>query len=261
MSQRWKCGVAYDGTGYAGWQSQPGGNTIQDFLERRLEQLFRRRVVIHGSGRTDTGVHARGQVFHFDADWRHGAEALLQALRTGYPDSIQVYAAEPVGTDFHARYSATGKRYVYQFFEGFADPFTTRFVVSTGNRKLDTGRMAEAAASLTGRRDFSSFTVNPKDGREESPVKDLRRLEVERSGPWIRITAEADGFLYRMVRSLAGCLFDVGIGKLSPEAVVNIRDAGRRTNLVQTAPGKGLFLDRVWYGEGERVSGTHGTRI
>lgn len=245
--QRWKCRVAYDGTGYAGWQSQPGGNTIQDFLERRLAQLFGRRVVVHGSGRTDRGVHARGQVFHFEADWRHSGEELLQALRTGYPDSIQVYAAERVGAAFHARYSATGKRYVYQFCEGYADPFETRYYFSTGNRRLDSRRMAEAAGELVGRRDFSAFTVNPKDGREESPVKDLRRLEVLRDGRKVMMVAEADGFLYRMVRSLAGCLFDVGIGKLSVEDVVAIRDSCLRTHRVQTAPGHGLFLDRVWY--------------
>ncbi|NBD38490.1 MAG: tRNA pseudouridine(38-40) synthase TruA [Verrucomicrobia bacterium] len=245
---RWKCTLAYDGTDYEGWQAQPSGNTIQDFLERRLGTLFRKRVVIHGSGRTDSGVHARGQVFHFDGEWRHGAEALLQALRTGYPDSIQVYRAEGVEDDFHARYSATGKRYVYQFFEGYADPFDTRYFWSTGNRRLDTERMNVAAGFLEGRHDFASFTANPRDEREDNPVRELRRLTVERNGPRLRLLAEADGFLFRMVRSLAGCLFDVGIGKLDPSDVVEIRDKRERTNFVQTAPPQGLFLERVWYG-------------
>ena len=132
---RWKCTVAYDGTQFEGWQSQPGGNTVQDFIERRLSVLFKQRVVIHGSGRTDSGVHARGQVFHFDGDWPHGPEALLKALRVGYPDAIQVYRAEVVGADFHARFSATNKRYVYQFHEGYADPFHTRWYWSTGQRR------------------------------------------------------------------------------------------------------------------------------
>ncbi len=246
---RWKCTVAYDGTGFEGWQSQPGGNTIQDIIERRLAGLFGRRVPIHGSGRTDSGVHARGQVFHFDADWSHGPEKLLRALRTGYPPSIQVYKAEQVDADFHARFSARGKRYIYQFFEGYAGPFETRWYWSTGNRRLDVDRMSAAACLLVGRHDFSSFTINTGDNREESPVKDLRVLDIQRQGEKVFLRAEAGGFLYRMVRSLAGCLFDVGIGKLSPEQVGELLQERVRTNLVQTAPAVGLFLDTVWYGD------------
>lgn len=244
---RWKCTVAYDGTAFEGWQSQPGGRTVQDFIEGRLEQLFHRRVPIHGSGRTDSGVHARAQVFHFDADWPHGPDALLKAFRSGYPDSIQVHAAETAGRDFHARLSAVNKRYVYQFHEGHAGPFETRWYWSTGYRRLDEAAMNAAAAALLGRHDFSAFTANPRDGREDDPVRDLRVLEVRRDGPRLYLAAEADSFLFRMVRSLAGCLFDAGIGKLSPQDVAEIRDSRTRTNRVQTAPARGLFLDRVDY--------------
>lgn len=244
---RWKCTVAYDGTQFEGWQSQPGGNTIQNLIEARLATMFERRVVIHGSGRTDSGVHARGQVFHFDADWPHGEDKLVRALRTGYPDSIQVYTVEQVADDFHARFSVVKKRYVYQFFEGFANPFETRYFFSTGNRRMDVERMKIAAGLLAGRHDFSAFTANPGEVRDDDPVKDLSTLEVERTGPRVFLTAEADGFLFRMVRSLAGCLFDVGIGKIEPEEVVAIRDSRERTHRVQTAPAEGLFLDRVWY--------------
>jgi tRNA pseudouridine38-40 synthase len=244
---RWKCTVAYDGTEFEGWQAQPGGNTIQDFIEKRLAVMFGDRVVVHGSGRTDSGVHARGQVFHFDADWPHGADKLIRALRTGYPDSIQVTRAEPVGDDFHARFSVVNKRYTYHFYEGYAGPFETRWCFSTGNRRLDVDRMNAAAAHLVGLYDFSAFTANPGEERDDDPVKDLRVLEVTRDGPRVMLAAEANSFLFRMVRSLAGCLFDVGIGKLEPDAVPAIRDAGVRTHLVQTAPAQGLFLDRVWY--------------
>lgn len=244
---RWKCTVAYDGTDFEGWQSQPSGKTVQDHLQRRLSYLFKGPVVIHGSGRTDSGVHARGQVFHFDGDWRHGSEALLKALRTGYPDSIQVYRAEIVSDDFHARFSAVGKRYIYHFVEGYADPFRTRWAWSTGNRRLDVDCMNTAAAVLLGRHDFSAFTANPRDGREDDPVKDLRRLEVIRNDTGIQLVAEADGFLFRMVRSLAGCLFDVGIGKIDTQKVGEILASKTRTNIVHTAPPEGLFLDAVWY--------------
>ncbi|MEX0327054.1 MAG: tRNA pseudouridine(38-40) synthase TruA [Puniceicoccaceae bacterium] len=244
---RWKCTCAYDGTQYEGWQVQPSGNTVQDFIERRLRVILKQPVTVYGSGRTDSGVHARGQVFHFDGDWAHGPEALIKALRTGYPDSIQVYHAEVAEDDFHARYSAIGKRYVYQFFEGFAGPFETRWCWSTGNRRLDVQRMNEAAVTLIGRHDFSSFTANPGEQRDDDPVKDLRVLEVTREGERVFLRAEADGFLYRMVRSLAGCLFDVGIGKLEPEQMSQILESRKRTNTVQTAPAEGLFLDRVFY--------------
>jgi tRNA pseudouridine38-40 synthase len=204
-------------------------------------------VVIHGSGRTDSGVHARAQVFHFDGDWPHGPDALLQALRTGYPDAIQVYRAELVDAAFHARFSALNKRYVYQFLEGHAGPFDTRWHWSTGNRRLDLDKMNAAAALLLGRRDFSAFTANPRDGREDDPVRDLRVLRAQRDGQRVVLAAEADSFLFRMVRSLAGCLFDVGTGKLSPDDVAEIRDSRVRTNRVQTAPARGLFLDEVRY--------------
>ena len=244
---RWKCTVAYDGTQFEGWQSQPSGNTIQDFIENRLRVLLKKRTPIHGSGRTDSGVHARGQVFHFDGDWDHGPVDLLKALRTGYPESIHVFHAEVVEDDFHARFSAVGKRYIYQYFEGFADPFETRWHWSTGNRRLDVGKMNEAAAILKGRHDFSSFSANPRDDRKDDPVKDLRVLRVERFQHRVLLVAEADGFLFRMVRSLAGCLFDVGTGKLDLDDVQRILMDRKRTNLVQTAPARGLFLDSVWY--------------
>lgn len=246
---RWKCQVAYDGTEFEGWQSQPGGKTIQDFIERRLRVLFRQDVRIHGSGRTDSGVHAEGQVFHFDGEWRHGPEALVKALRTGYPDSIQVYAAEVVDDDFHARFSATGKCYVYRFYEGYAPPFETRYAWSIGNWILDTDAMNRAAGYLTGHHDFSAFSANSRDEREENPVKNMWQLEVVREGPRVTLTTQASGYLYRMVRSLAGCLMDVGIGKLSPEDMKDILESRTRTNRVVTAPAQGLTLKEVFYGQ------------
>jgi tRNA pseudouridine38-40 synthase len=246
--QRWKCLVAYDGTGFDGWQSQPGGQTIQDILEKRLATLFGRRIPIHGSGRTDSGVHARGQVFHFDADWPHGPEKLIRAFRSGVPKAIQVYAAEEVDGAFHARFSAIRKRYVYQFFEGFPDPFHYRYFWSLGNRRLDTGLMQAAAAQLVGCHDFASFSANPGEEREEGTVRHLMALDVRREGPVVRLVAEADGFLFRMVRSLAGCLADVGTGRLPVELMGQLLEERKRTHQVQTAPAEGLFLEAVDYG-------------
>ncbi|MFP4283079.1 MAG: tRNA pseudouridine(38-40) synthase TruA [Opitutales bacterium] len=244
---RWKCTVAYDGTGFEGWQAQRGGNTIQQFLERRLGFLLGSPVRIHGSGRTDSGVHAVGQVFHFDGEWRHGAEKLLKALRTGLPEAILVTAAEAVPDAFHARSSATGKRYLYRFFEGDAPPFEVRYCHSLGYRRVDHERMNEAARRLLGRHDFSAFGANRRDDSEENPVKDLRLLEVTREGPRLTLATEGSGYLYKMVRSLAGCLLDVGLGKLSPDAAEAILHGRERTALVVTAPARGLTLERVDY--------------
>ena len=122
-AQRWKCICAYDGTTFAGWQSQTGGNAIQDVIEKRLARILGAPVRIQSSGRTD-GVHALGQVFHFDADWRHGPEKLVAALRAGLPPAIQIKSARAVPPEFHARFSATGKTYIYFLYLGEADPFT-----------------------------------------------------------------------------------------------------------------------------------------
>lgn len=252
---RWKCHVAYDGTDFEGWQSQVSGQTIQDFIERRLAYLMGGPTRIHAAGRTDSGVHARGQVFHFEGDWKHGPEELLKALRTGYPDTIQVYRAQVVADDFHARFSATGKRYVYRFFEGYAPPFETRYCWSLKGWRLDVPRMNAAAEALLGEHDFSAFGANPRDEREESPVKHLRRLEFLRDGPRVTLVTEASGYLYKMVRSLAGCLVDVGAGRLPPEALRDILASRVRTNTVVTAPPQGLFLDRVYYADDPPPSG------
>ncbi len=244
---RWKCTVAYDGTDFEGWQAQVSGNTVQQHIERRLSFLIGQPVRIHGSGRTDSGVHATGQVFHFDGQWSHGGDALVKALRTGFPRSIQVFAAEEVDEAFHARFSATGKRYVYRLFEGDAPPFENRYCHSLGYRRLDISAMNEAAARLCGRHDFSAFGANRRDDSEENPVKDVRLLAVERAGPRIAVATEGSGYLYKMVRSLSGCLIDVGTGKLTADAVEEILHSRVRTSLVVTAPAKGLTLERVDY--------------
>lgn len=248
---RWKCLVAYDGTDFEGWQAQPGGNTVQDFLERRLGVICERPIRIHGSGRTDSGVHATGQVFHFDQDWAHGGEKLLRALRTGLPEAIQVQLVEEAAVDFHARYSAIGKRYVYRYHEGWAPPFELRYTHSLKKFRLNVQAMNMAAAALLGTHDFSAFAANRRDGRsDDNPVKKLWRLEVVRDGPRVTLITEGSGYLYKMARSLAGCLQAVGTGKLPPEAMAGILHGRKRTHVVTTAPARGLTLEKVFYPEG-----------
>lgn len=243
--RRWKCVCAYDGTSFAGWQSQAGGRAIQDVIEARVAQIFKKPLRIHGSGRTDAGVHAHGQVFHFDAEWPHPTEKLLAAFRVGLPSSIQIKSITPVARDFHARFDATGKRYDYHVHLGDADPFTRPYswVVF---KPLDVAAMQATAASLCGRHDFRAFTALNGPEREDT-VRDLRRLVVARHGRRLRITAEADGFLYKMVRSLVGVLVAVGEGKLTPGDVRTLLRSRSRIPAVQTAPPQGLFLTKVFY--------------
>jgi tRNA pseudouridine38-40 synthase len=243
---RWRCTCAYDGGDFSGWQSQPGGKAVQDVIERRLPAIFGRAVRIHGSGRTDAGVHALGQVFHFDAAWPHGAAKLLAALRSGLPPAIQVRSARIVPAGFHARFSARGKVYFYQLHQGGpADPFLHPFCWSI-RQSLDLAAMRAAARRLTGRHDFRAFSAFNGVERENT-TRHLRRLEITGRGARLRITAEADGFLYRMVRSLVGALVAVGQGRLSPARVETILRSAHRTHEVQTAPPQGLFLARVLY--------------
>lgn len=242
---RWKCVCAYDGRSFAGWQSQQGGQAVQDVIEVRLGEIFRRPVRIHGSGRTDAGVHAQGQVFHFDAAWQHGPQKLLAALRTGLPEAIQVKSARAAAKDFNARFQAKWKRYEYRLCAGDADPFERPYCWPVF-KPLDFAAMTAAAAVLRGRHDFRAFTA--LNGQErKSTVRDLRRLDVIRRGRNLRIVAEANGFLYKMVRSLVGALVAVGEGKLSVEQVGAILAGRRRTAAVQTAPPQGLFLVKVFY--------------
>lgn len=245
---RWKVECAYDGTAFAGWQSQPGGLAIQDVIEARIRQIAGELVRIHASGRTDAGVHALGQVFHFDLPWRHGPTRLRAALRVGLPRSLQIRSVTAVARDFHARFHATGKRYEYRIFLGNADPFRRPFVWEIDRpQPLDLEAMRRAAEILRGRHDFAAFTALNGDPRT-STVRHLRRLEIRRRGRCLTIVAEADGFLYKMVRSLVGAVVAVGQGRLTPDHLATLLAKAERRPEIETAPPEGLFLMRVFYG-------------
>jgi tRNA pseudouridine38-40 synthase len=243
--RRWKCVCAYDGTNFNGWQSQPGGRGIQDVIEARLAQILKTPVRIHGSGRTDAGVHARAQVFHFDAVWPHDPAKLATACRIGLPPAIQIRTIKAVAPEFHARFDATGKRYDYFLHLGDADPFTRPYCWVLF-KPLDLAAMRAAAAALQGRHDFRAFSALNGSARDDT-VRTLRRLEVVARGRRIRIIAEADGFLYKMVRTLVGALVAVGEGKLTLAGLCAFLPAEARTATLQTAPPQGLFLTRVDY--------------
>ncbi|MCZ6673827.1 MAG: tRNA pseudouridine(38-40) synthase TruA [Verrucomicrobia bacterium] len=244
---RWKCVCAYDGTHFTGWQSQPSRDAVQDRIEAALAAVLTMPVRIHGSSRTDAGVHALAQVFHFDADWKHGGPTLVAALGPHLPSAIQIKSIRPAAAEFHARYSARGKRYQFRLFLGQADPFETNYCLSIPY-SLDTEAITEAARCLIGQHDFSAFAAETgADRDQENPVKDFRHFEISGRGKRLRLTFEASGFMYKMVRSITGALLRVGRGKLSPGEFREILESGVRSKEVVTAGPRGLFLEKVYY--------------
>lgn len=251
VNRRWKCVCAYDGSAFSGWQSQVCGTAVQDVLETRLQTIFKRPVRIHGSGRTDSGVHARGQVFHFDAEWKAGERALLLAINNGLPPELRIMTAEQVSEDFHARFSVTGKEYRYQILTRPADPFEHRYWWFV-HRAMNPARIQEGIEALQGTHDFTSFAAGVEEG--DNPVKTLRSIRLLRNDPYWTLCFEGSGFLYKMVRSLTGALVYVGQGRLAVSRLTEILHEKKRTEEVYTAPAHGLFLETVEYGE-ERQSG------
>jgi len=244
--QRYRMDVSYDGTDYAGWQVQPNGVTIQEKLEWVLGEITGGEVKVHGSGRTDQGVHARRQIAHFDLKFVKCPKAIRTGLNALLPPDIRVLRVRRAAPIFHARKSAIEKEYRYFIWNGdIVPPFTARYRTQV-RKPLDTASMARAAAFLEGKHDFAAFTANPN--REvESTVRELRQLCVVKKGAEIVIKARGEGFLYKMVRSLAGFLIRVGEGAVPPAEANTILASRERTARVPTAPPQGLFLWNVKY--------------
>ncbi len=245
----YKLTLAYDGTDYAGWQAQPNGTAVQEVVERAIEKVFGVKARVHGSGRTDAGVHAMGQVAHFQAPKARATIPLKRlriALNVALPGDVRVVKVEVAPEGFHARFAAKEKTYRYQIWcDGVMDPFLRRWALHWP-RPLDVAAMRRAARVLVGRHDFAAFSANPQR-EQESAVRTLKRLAVSQRGAMVTITATADGFLYRMVRSLTGALLKVGAGRLTVADIERILASKQRTAVVETAPPQGLFLVRVRY--------------
>jgi tRNA pseudouridine38-40 synthase len=246
---RLKLDLAYLGTFFEGWQLQaPRGDgtlprTIQGVLEDALKEIYRAEIRVHGSGRTDAGVHAEGQVAHFDVP--EGAPLLPSkkipgALNSKLPWDVRVLSASEARSDFHARRSATGKIYVYRLRRGDTLHPHRGLVEALAGEPLDVAAMRAAAASLVGRRDFAPFSLTGSD--PTSTVRTLARLDVEERGALLVITAQGDGFLRGMVRRLVGTLRDAGRGRIGPDEA--LRKPG------PTAEARGLTLERVLYPPG-----------
>lgn len=248
MSTRYKIKVSYDGTNYSGWQVQPRHRTVQGELERLLaEMTSQKHVRVESSGRTDTGVHARAQVAHFDLKQPLADPKYFQrGLNAQLDRDIRVLTFEKVSSDFHARFSAVGKEYRYFIYNGLIVPPTKRLYCLQEGRLLDVDRMRAAAALLEGKHDFAPFAANRKVPIKDT-VRTIHSFYVRKHGSDITLEVQGNGFLYKMVRGLAGFLVEVGRGRLDPDSVSDILESGKRTAVVPTARPHGLFLWKVFY--------------
>ncbi|HEY2149428.1 MAG TPA: tRNA pseudouridine(38-40) synthase TruA [Vicinamibacterales bacterium] len=246
---RFKLTIEYAGTDYSGWQIQKNARTIQGEIDRAVRSITGRRdFELYGSGRTDAGVHALGQVAHLDVATVVPADALRQRLNDELPDDINILSIEQVPHRFHARHHAVGRRYLYQIARrrpGNAKPF-----VWWVKEPIDVGQMREAAAALLGLRDFKSFAASADREPGEPPPSTLvlmERLEFVEQGDLLLVGVEGSHFLWKMVRRIVGVLVEIGRGQLTPAATALFLSGPSALPARLTAPASGLFLERVYY--------------
>jgi len=243
---RIRLAIAYDGAPFAGWQSQAGGNTVQDTVESALARIAQSPVRLHGAGRTDAGVHALAQVAHFDTpeDSRMGLVEWRRALNGILPPTVRVLRAAKAAADFHARFDAKGKVYSYDIWTGGVLPPHLFRRAWHMPQPLDPEALRGTLRMFVGRHDFRPFAAN-RGAHVADTVRRIKGIRVAHSGQLLRLTFEGDGFLYKMVRMLAGAGVRVAIGRESHAAIREILDgAGKWTHV---APADGLYLVRVRY--------------
>ena len=238
-----KLTLSYDGTRFVGWQSQKNGQSVQEALEAAFKQLTGKKVRVTGAGRTDSGVHALGQVAHANILCRLSVNGIRKALNAILPEEIVVLSVQAAPAGFHARYSARSKWYRYQIWNSPVRPLVGRERMHYISDPLDIGKMRRAAKTLSGKRDFKAF--QSAGGTVRSTVRTVR-LKLSQQGPLITLDARGDGFLYHMVRRLVGLLIAIGKGRLPPEEAAAVL-RGTSRFIPPSAPAKGLCLMQVRY--------------
>lgn len=237
--------ICYDGTRYRGWQRLPGReDTIQGKLETALGRILGEPIEVSGSGRTDAGVHARGQVANFHCESPMPAEEILASLRRYLPEDIGIYSCREVSPRFHARLNAKEKTYCYRIWNSETPCVFQRRFVAVMPEKLDVAAMEQAARLLLGRHDFSAFCGNAR--MKKSTVRELYAVTIRREGEQLQLRFTGNGFLYNMVRILTGTLIEVGRGERGPETIPDLFGA-KREQAGFLAPAQGLCLEEVSY--------------
>ena len=237
--------ISYDGTEFSGYQKQPRERTVQGELEKALKEISGgKKIDVHASGRTDAGVHAMAQRVHFDLETKITCEKLSKALNSLLPKDIFVRRVEEVPSEFHARFSAIGKEYIYKLNMGEYNPLERNYVFQY-NYNLDVKAMADAIRVFMGTHDFRAFVTESKE--KENCVRTIYRASIERKDDKIEITFKGDGFLRYQIRNMVGMLIQVGENKISTEDVEKYLENKDRTTGGKTAPAEGLYLIDVEY--------------
>lgn len=239
--------VEYDGSQYHGWQSQAGLHTIQQRLETALGRVANHDIQIICAGRTDTGVHATGQIIHFESEKERSIRAWIHGANSFLPKDICVKWGCEIPDSFHARYSALSRRYQYVIFNSPIRPALLRSNVTWQYRRLDETRMHGAAQCLIGEQDFTSF--RSVECQSNTPMRHMFECQVKRVGDWVILEVRANAFLHHMVRNIAGVLMAVGSGRKEVGWVNDVLLAKDRTMGAETAPPYGLYLVEVAYPE------------
>ncbi len=238
-------GIEYDGSAFCGWQIQDHSPSVQAVVEAALSKVATQAIRVKCAGRTDTGVHAIEQVVHFDTEIDRPAHAWVFGTNSNLPTAARVRWAQPVSSEFHARFSAVRRRYRYVIINRNVRPTFLAQRAVWDYRPLDITRMQAAAKHLLGKHDFSSYRALACQAK--SPVRNLQRLEVSRQGELIMLDLEADGFLHHMVRNIAGVLMTIGAGEREPDWSAEVLAHRDRTLGGVTAPACGLYLMAVSY--------------
>lgn len=242
---RFAVGIEYDGTAYAGWQSQQGAPSIQAHIERAFSSVANEAVSFVCAGRTDAGVHAREQVAHFESSAIRPLRGWVLGANSNLPRDISIAWITPVAAHFHARYSAEARTYRYFIYNRSVRSSLVEKRAAHIHRPLDHERMSAATAAFIGEHDFSAFRSSECQAR--STVRRMTRLTVERSGDWLAIEVTANAFLHHMVRNLVGVLIEIGRGEQPPEWARHVLETKDRRQAGITAPAEGLYLWSVAY--------------
>lgn len=248
MNEKYRLVIAYDGTHYAGWQIQPHSLSIQEKIQQTLEIFLRQPVKLIGSGRTDTGVHALGQVAHFEFPEKIDLYRFMGSANGLLPPDIRIKSIETAEPDFHAQYSALGKIYHYHLWlDRVQDPFQRLYSYHV-NEKINIDLLQEAAKKFLGTHDFTAFANSAHHGSAaHDPIRTIIRLDVVPENGGVRLEFEADGFLYKMVRNITGTLIDVARGFRPMEDISEIFASRDRRMGSNAVPPQGLFLVKVIY--------------
>jgi tRNA pseudouridine38-40 synthase len=240
-----KLTIEYDGSKYNGWQRQKNGNSIEDTVEQSIKKITNEEIKLIGSSRTDAGVHAKGQTANFITSTNIAIDRLPAAINSQLPGDIAIVKAEEVPLDFHSRYSGKGKMYSYTILNRKSPPALFRNYVSHCPYELDFELMLRASRHFIGSHDFSAFKSTGSSVK--TSVRTIRLLDLVKEDDTITMFIEADGFLYNMVRIIAGTLMDVGRGKIPDDSIPDIILSRDRKRAGKTAPATGLCLEKVYY--------------